>query len=300
MNIYERKRGFSLIELMVAIGIMAVAAIVIYPALRCVSILITKNTGMNYVHQEMRYGLSRLEQDLHLSVSNPQLLNGSGSVISGTGPAAGVSFRIYAGGPYPLYVMPCPAGTTIPSTVTSIKIITGTTGTAADYRPLVGQRIHIQALPTTIIEADITAVSNPPTFIPGIGTIYTLTFGSALGTAIPVYPGGHGFPAAAMSVTCFLSTPVSYLVVPNGTNVQLQRTCLADTAVLVPYLVTSPSPMTTTPFSISTVDGTSNPGFVSVSNFTGSNPTTSALNYNGILFWMNMQTPHWGQLSTNY
>ena len=261
--------------------------------------LFAKNNTINYTHQEVRNGIARLEHELHGSVSNPQLIDANGSLVSQTGSAAGISFRQYAAGPFQVYVANPPAGTVINGTSTSISIITGKTGIATDYKPLVGQRIHIQALPTTLDEANITAVSAPTST--ASGTVYTLTLATQLGTTIPIYPGGYGMPAAAMSVPCFLTTPITYRV----NNSQLLRTSLnttggTTTSVMIANVMTSPTPLTATPFSITTIYGNTNPSYVTLTSFAASDTFTSNRNYKTTLIALTMQTPHWGQLTSFY
>jgi hypothetical protein len=163
MKVFKSRRAaaLTLVETMVAVAVIGVAGAGVFEILRTGTILFGKNTSINLTHSQTRYGLIQLQNDLHNSVSTPELTDGTGTVISGsaTGPAAGVSFQSYAAGPMCVYV---PSGTTtISGSATSIEVVTGTQGSALDYKPLVGQTLHIQVLPTTLVELQVTAVSGP-------------------------------------------------------------------------------------------------------------------------------------------
>ena len=293
------KSGFTLVETMLSCVVVFIIGVAIYGVLRTSGALFAKNTAINFTHQAVRNGVGRLEQELHGSVSNPQLTDANGVILSAASNAAGISFRQYAAGPFVVYVASPVAGTVINGTSNTVSIVTGVSGISTDYKPLVGQRIHIQALTNTLDEIDITAVSAPSWT--GSGTVYTLTLASTLNTTIPIYPGGYGMPAAAMHVPCFLTTPISYVVKNN----QLLRTSLNNTggtttSVIVGNLQTSPSPLSATPFSLSSINGATNSSYVTLNAITASDPASSNRQYKTTLISLTMQTPHWGQLTTFY
>jgi hypothetical protein len=112
----QNEGGFTLGEVMVAIGMTSVVALCGYSMLTNATILYAKNTAENAAHDQNRIAVNRLMHDIHAATSVPQL----GHIVSGnlaanptapagswtpygtnltfwadggTGPAAGVSFK---------------------------------------------------------------------------------------------------------------------------------------------------------------------------------------------------------------
>jgi len=223
-------------------------------------------------------------------VSTPELTDGTGTVISGsaTGPAAGVSFQSYAAGPMCVYV---PSGTTtISGSATSIEVVTGTQGSALDYKPLVGQTLHIQVLPTTLVELQVTAVSGPSTT--GTGTVYTVTLSGPLGNNIVVVDPVYN---KTLNVACFLSTPTVY-VVENG---QLVRITLNSSGAKVSTVLAN-FVASATPFTVPTINSASNSTFITVTNFTAIDPSSSNRGYQDGTTPMTVTIPHFAQLTAKY
>ena len=285
--------AYTLVELMVTVAVVSIAGAGVYSILRTGMIMFAKNSAINFTHQQVRNGLMRLQEDLHQAISTPQLVSTSGTAITGNGPAPGVSFRKYAGGPFYIYV--ASGVSTIAANSSTISIVTGTQGIGKDYAPLPGQRLHIQVLPTSLLEVDVASVGSPTT--QSVGTVYPLTLKSTLGTSIQVVNIANNNP---INVACFLSTPVSYIVQPStGGNYQL----------LYSYLNSSGSTQTTvrshyvagaTPFSVPTINGNINPSFITITNFTGNDAYTGNLGFNSTTLSVTMQTPHWCQLTNSY
>jgi hypothetical protein len=117
--------GFTLGEMIVAVGIMTVVGLAVFAVTNIGTILYSKNTAINLAHDQARIAVSRLVKDIHGAVSIPKLGHidsrpfeswsapaGSWGVAGsnvtfvadgGTGPAAGVAFQVM-GGPG------CPSG----------------------------------------------------------------------------------------------------------------------------------------------------------------------------------------------
>src|SRR4051812_49114702 len=98
--------GFTVAELSVAMGVLALLGLVFFQVLQSGLALSAKNTAVNAAHEEARQGILRLTRDLHASVSVPQLRDKdtsftvvdstlSPSASPGATPptAAGVSFQ---------------------------------------------------------------------------------------------------------------------------------------------------------------------------------------------------------------
>ena len=197
-----RRHGFVLIELLISTTIVALTGSIIYYILFTGMTLFAKNTAINMAHQEARVAVLQMEQDLHSAVSIPQLTDANKVAVAGNGPAAGISFQLFAAGPYQI-------------TPTSNPTTGGCKGYAAGqnqitvrvngYTPAVNQRLII---PTHQVELDITAV--------GAGsTDRTLTLSANLPVEVDTTlnpPSG----AQDVNVACFITDRVTYVV--NGTR----------------------------------------------------------------------------------
>ncbi|MEY2485565.1 MAG: hypothetical protein QOH39_1213 [Verrucomicrobiota bacterium] len=110
------KRGYTLVEMMVALGVLGLLGGVFFQVLQSGITLAAKNTAVNAAHEEGRQGILRLTRDIHAAVSVPQLRDSphdanytyagsfsavSSAPVSGVAPmAAGVSFQnVCAGSP---------------------------------------------------------------------------------------------------------------------------------------------------------------------------------------------------------
>ena len=281
-----KKQGFTLVEMMIAVSIFAFAGGGILMVLRTGMILFAKNAAINFTHQTARVAMVELQQDLHSSVSIPQLVDSLGGLVVGAGPAAGVSFRQFAGGPFGVVV---PAGATLSGALSQISIVTGTRGTTRDYCPQVGERFHIQVSQTQMVELDITHVGAPATTAGG--TVYTLTLAAPLGTDIQMRNPGDN---TALTVVCFLTSPTSYIV-QNGQLVKKYLSAAGTVTSVVAASVT-----TTAPFYIPTVNGASNTSYIATSNFGVKDNVSGNLKLHSSTFALNLQTPHWSQMAANY
>jgi len=281
-----KKQGFTFVEMMVALSIFTFAGSGIYLVLRTGMLLFAKNSAINLTHQNVRVAMVELQHDLHGSVSIPQLVNSSGVAVTGTGPAAGVSFRKYAGGPFSIVV---PTGATISGALSQISIVTGSQGTTKDFCPQIGQRFHIQVLPTQMVELDITGVGAPTST--STGTAYTLTLGASLGTDIQMRNPGDDSP---MNVACFLTSSASYIV-ENGRLIKKYLAASGTVSAVVAASVT-----TNAPFFIPTVNGSINTAYIGTSNFGVTDNVSSNLNFHSSTFSLSLQTPHWSQMTANY
>ena len=111
MNMHYRHRnrsGFTLPEVMISTGILALTSVGIFQALNSGLVLFAKNTAVTVSHQEGRRSVNRLTRDIHSAVSIPNLIDANMNPVvnqprdaSGkpTG-AAGVSFQMVWAGPH--------------------------------------------------------------------------------------------------------------------------------------------------------------------------------------------------------
>jgi type II secretory pathway pseudopilin PulG len=94
------RSAFTLVEIMVAGAIMAVVGGMAFIVLNTGMVLFAKNTSVNVAHQEARMAMLQMERELHSAVSPVQLVDEDGSPVNGNGPAAGISFQVFADGPF--------------------------------------------------------------------------------------------------------------------------------------------------------------------------------------------------------
>jgi len=66
-------RGFTLIEVLVAMSILGVVGLMVFLVLNSGMVLYAKNTAVNTAHQQARAGVDQMLQNIHSSVSIPQL-----------------------------------------------------------------------------------------------------------------------------------------------------------------------------------------------------------------------------------
>jgi prepilin-type N-terminal cleavage/methylation domain-containing protein len=296
----SKAAAFNLIEVMVALAIVAIAGGGVVEILRTGTILFGKNTAINLSHAESRYGLLKFQNDLASAVATPELTgsgtplvtnSGISTILSGTatGPAAGVCFQAYAGGPFCLYV---PASTsTISGSASSIQVITGT-----NFRPVPGETIHIQVLPVadSLVEDQLSGSGPYTPTTTSAGTTYTPTLVNTLGSSINVEDPVSG---NALHVACFFTTPIVY-VVQNGRFVKYTLDPAGSGTMLptvLSYNVTS-----TTPFSMPTVNSSPSNTFVQVQNLTATDPSSNQRGYKAVLTPFTVQVPHFSQLTVEY
>ncbi len=107
--ITQRKAGFTVAEMIVAVGVLGLLGLTFFQVLQTSLTLSAKSIAVNAAHEEARQGILRLTRDIHASISVPQLRDTTYAVVSSTPvpgatnptapTAAGVSFQNIASGP---------------------------------------------------------------------------------------------------------------------------------------------------------------------------------------------------------
>jgi len=115
MKPLSNERGFTLVELLFTMAIISVVGLVLYSLLNLITVLGAKNAALNTAHQQARTAMVRMQQDLHSAVSTPYLVDGNGNQVTGTGPAAGISFQKWFSGPHLSRATPLRAKIRLPS-----------------------------------------------------------------------------------------------------------------------------------------------------------------------------------------
>ena len=140
-----RSNGSALVEVMISTTVMAIVSSIVFSILNTGMILFAKNTAVNIAHQQARVAVLTMEAGLHGAISIPQLADASQAPVAGNGPAAGISFQLYAAGPFQVV-------STAASGQNQITV------RCVGYTPKVGQRF---CLPLHQVELDIAAVGAP-------------------------------------------------------------------------------------------------------------------------------------------
>ena len=262
-------RASALVEVMISTTVMAIVSSIVFSILISGTVLFAKNTAVNMAHQQARVAVLTMEEDLHSAVSIPQLADANRAPVAGSGPTAGISFQIYAAGPFQVL-------STAASGQNQITV------RCVNYTPKVGQRF---CLPLHQIELDITAVSA------GSGTgaaNRTLSLASNLTRPVETTLDNAG-TAMAVVVTGFITDKYVY-VVKNG---ELRYFKPGDTVgKLLASDITAP-----TPFSIPTTPlGAPYNRFVAAINLSTADHTTSNRGFKAANMFLNAMVPYRSKL----
>lgn len=188
-----RQQGAALLELMISTTIVLMTGGIIYYILNTGMVLFAKNTAINLAHQQARVAVLTMEQDLHSSVSIPQLVDANRNPVAGNGPAAGIAFQLYAKGP-----LKVASAANAGQNQINVRV--------NGYLPKVGQRLCI---PTHQIEYDITGVGTGST-----DRILTLASNLPVDVKTVLYDPGTN-SNINVNVVCFITDRMHY-VVTNG------------------------------------------------------------------------------------
>jgi type II secretory pathway pseudopilin PulG len=91
--------GFTMVEIMIAMGVLTTVGVACYSMLLSSSILFAKNVSLNTSNTILRTALDRMYNDVSHAYGVPKLINADGSAAANPS-AVGISFDLYLGGPY--------------------------------------------------------------------------------------------------------------------------------------------------------------------------------------------------------
>ena len=265
-------RGFTLPEVMVSTAIMMVVGLMIFLVLNSGMVLYAKNTAVNTAHQQARAGVDQMLQNIHSSVSIPQLVDSSlqpiTTIIDGSGNpvlAPGISFQSFAAGPFPVVADAL-------ATDTSITLY------CPGYVPGAGARLNIPAFG---IELDIAS-----TTVSGANLRYN--FAQAIGNAIDIVGTGiEGGAGTTYIITAFITTRRSYAVV--GGDLRYYPTNDLNSYKVITRNITSP-----TPFSIPLTPGsppTPQNRYVAAVDLSAVDANTSQRGYGAVNMFLSSKIP---------
>jgi Tfp pilus assembly protein PilW len=240
---YRRRAGFTVVELLVGTVVGALVALGVFAFINTGSLLTARNLSVNLTSNSMRGALDRMEHLLQQSNSTPVLMDAAGAAVAGNGPAAGVRFDLFQGGP----VVVNPGTTTLANTATGFTI---RYAQASSRAPTVGDLVIFDTAPSTLRPriASITSVTTPSVGMRD--SVITLT--SALGTTV----------TATTALRATIVRNVALAVVTAGGNRQLRYyTDMIGTAsmsdatkyTLITEQIATEMAADSTPFSLTTM-----------------------------------------------
>jgi len=274
------RRAFALIELMVSTAVVAITGIILYYILLSGLTLFTKNTAINMAHQEARNAVLTMEQDIHAAVSIPELTTTSPTTyVTGSGPAAGISFQLFAAGPFQI----TPSATPYAAGQPNISV------RCNGYVPTTYQRLII---PEYQIEMTVVNINSGAG-----GTDVSLELGNDQGTVVnlptavtPTMTNSAG-ASVAVNIQCFFTDRVAYVV--NGTQLWYYPRQFNNASNPTPYRVLANSITSATPFSIpATPLGAPFNRFVAAVNLITADTATSNLNFRAANMFLNSNEPY--------
>jgi prepilin-type N-terminal cleavage/methylation domain-containing protein len=220
MKVHRYDRAFTLLEMLVAAGLIGVVGLVLYSLLNLSTILGAKNTVINTIHEQTRVQVLDMLKDLHSAVSLPQLVNNDGiTPWTSPTPAPGISFQKWA-----VFMALDQHGQLAPQPARAFKIYEDAQITQNYLKiavpsnwsaPLVGQGLIV---PTHQVEADIHAVqtaSGAPSGFQG----YRITLWNFRDRPLPnsgnLPVAISGTTSAAGDIVCFITDRYSYTITNN-------------------------------------------------------------------------------------
>jgi hypothetical protein len=247
---------------------ISVGGLIVYALLNTGTVLGAKNTAVNTTHQQARMAMLQMVQDLHSAVSLPQLCDSNGQIVSGQGPAAGISFQLWSSGPYAVAADQTTADNQVTIAPSGSKKFT--------TAPLVGQRLII---PGHQIEDDIVAV----TMASNMKTC-TLQLANNLKVAIN--------NTASYTVPCYITDRCSYII--NNGQLQWNGPTTKKAFSVMGRNVTSTAPFTTP----TTPAGALYSRFVAAINLSTADSAYSNRGFKSSNILLNGQVPMRARLTT--
>ncbi len=229
----SNQRGFTIVEVMMATGIMTVVGGMIFIVLNSGMNLYAKNTAVNAAHQQARSGVDQMLHNIHGSVSIPQLVDTNLAAIAapGVGPAAGIAFQRFEVGPVPVIAN---------ATKSSYTLDVDLGGANSSYVPTTNTRLNI---PSHNIELNIAS----STSLGGNKRRYTLS--EPIGTDVTIWSGGdEDDPDATFIISAFMTYRCSYAVIGNELRYYPSNN-------LASYKVIARNITSATPFTIPVLSG---------------------------------------------
>jgi prepilin-type N-terminal cleavage/methylation domain-containing protein len=132
--------GFTIVEITISTAILLVVSLIAYAILVNSTTLLAKNISLNESNLILRSALDRVYSEINQANGLPKLINADGSSAPTNGPAAGIIFDRYLGGPY---VVTNPGATGLASSAVSLQMKRSTDSLASPPIPKLNDVIRI-------------------------------------------------------------------------------------------------------------------------------------------------------------
>jgi type II secretory pathway pseudopilin PulG len=204
----SKAAAFTLIELAIATVLLTVVAAIAYSILAGSTTLLAKNISLNSSNTLLRRSLDRIYSEVSQANNMPKLINADGSAASGSGPAAGIVFDRYLGGPY-IVTGAGPKG--LAASDKTVQLTFSTNDFASPPIPQTGDVIRIGDALVRALVSRAAAISTPPGHSsPDLATV-NVTLQAKLGEDI-------SWPSAAEEKALLLHRRAIVVVPVNGRN----------------------------------------------------------------------------------
>ncbi len=221
---FIQRKALTLVEIMVSTALVSGIGLAIIASANYGLNAFAKNVAVNTAHAEARSGVARMLNDLHSSLSIPQLVDENRDAITGEGPSAGIMVHQLAGGPFPVTATVNAGASVVRVGVTS-------------FTPEVGQYLLI---PSHRYEARITAVGN----LSGGSRNITLATNAPMKISVPSgYDPNDTTGSSALLITAMVSDKITYLVTDEELRFYPRET--SSDFTVIARGITSTSPFST-------------------------------------------------------
>jgi prepilin-type N-terminal cleavage/methylation domain-containing protein len=167
--------GFTLVELLIGSTVGALVGLGVFAFIDTGSMLTARNLSVNLTSNSMRGSLDRLESLIQQADTQPRLINTTGASVATPGPAAGIRFDYFVGGP----VVANPGTLTLASSASTFTL---RYALASSRHPQAGDIVRFDGTATTL-RPRISSVATPTLVSAGMYDI-AVTLTGTLGTAV--------------------------------------------------------------------------------------------------------------------
>ncbi len=226
-DLSKSSAAYTLVEICVGTGILMAVGGIVYAILMSSATLLAKDISINSSSTSARSTLDRIYSEVTQAnglattdtlVPKPPciLVNADGTVASTTGPAAGIVFDGYVGGPY---IVGNP-GSGLAANATTVKLFYSTDPLASPPIPARNDVLVMDGSTRALVSSCSTPSSSfsapTPTPVPTPGVMVTVTLQSTLGTyTLPPVNSGTAIPwSSAIQQTAYLLHRKAFVVVP--------------------------------------------------------------------------------------
>jgi hypothetical protein len=193
---HRSQAGITLVELLIGTTVGALVSLGIFTFINTGSLLAARNLSVNLTSNSMRGSLDRMESLIQQADTQPRLINTTGTSVTSPGPAAGIRFDFFVGGPVVVN----------PGTLTLANSATGFTiryAQASSRKPEPGDIVRFDG--TTTLRPRIATVGTPTMVSAGLYDV-SITLTATLGTSVTSTTG----------LRAKLIRDIALIVMPSG------------------------------------------------------------------------------------